>query len=64
MEAKPLLCKKCGENLSDAVRPKPITCNYSGLVCAYPCGKGTSQTPSIGHQVCMRNTPLKQSHDA
>ena len=41
----------------DAVRPKPILCNYSGLECAYPCGKGTSSTHPFGYQVCLKNTP-------
>lgn len=53
----PLLCKKCGEDLTSLVRPAPLRCNYSGLVCAYPCGKGASAHPEHGYQVCRRNTP-------
>ena len=54
-----LVCKKCEVDLSDLGRPEPITCQFSGLVCAYPCGKGTASKPSHGYQVCKRNTPLR-----
>jgi len=57
---KPLLCKSCKADLSVLVRPATIACNYSGLRCAYPCGKGTSEKPLLGYQVCKRNTkPLE-----
>lgn len=52
-----LLCKKCGEDLTPLVRPKTIRCQYSGLVCIYPCGKGTNSRSDHGFQVCKRNTP-------
>ncbi|MEG0477746.1 MAG: hypothetical protein RR572_08805, partial [Raoultibacter sp.] len=54
---KDLRCKKCGGNLAAEVRPTPITCHYSGLRCAYPCGKGLGSVPAKGFQVCKRNTP-------
>lgn len=50
-----LLCKKCGRDLSDEIRPKPVLCNYSGYVCAYPCGN--SKVPEHGNIPCERNTP-------
>lgn len=52
-----LVCKKCGSDQSAFVRPETITCSYSGLRCAYPCGKGTTARPEHGFQVCKRNTP-------
>lgn len=60
----PLVCEKCGKDLSDIARPKPIRCNYSGLVCIYPCGKSTSPSPSTGFQPCKRNTPPKRTSKA
>ena len=56
------LCGKCQpapkkSDLTALVRPEPLRCNYSGLVCAYPCGKGASAHPEHGYQVCRRNTP-------
>lgn len=54
---KELHCKKCGEDLTELVRPVPIRCNFSGLICAYPCGKSTSPRHDLGYQVCKRNTP-------
>lgn len=50
-----LLCKKCGKDLTDIVTPKTVVCNYSGYVCAYPCGN--SKVPKHDHQPCERNTP-------
>lgn len=52
-----LLCKKCGHDLTALVRPAVVVCSYSGLPCAYPCGKGTSSTHPFGYQVCLKNTP-------
>ncbi|HBT96035.1 MAG TPA: hypothetical protein DEB24_08210 [Coriobacteriia bacterium] len=51
-----LLCKTCGADLSELVRPQAIRCNYSGNVCVYPCGKGRGEVPKLGHQICRRNT--------
>ena len=50
----PLTCKKCGRDLGPEVRPKPVHCNYSSWVCAYPCGN--SQNPKKNTQKCERNT--------
>lgn len=55
-----LRCKKCGADLNAEVRPKPVRCNFSGLVCTYPCGKSKKPTPDIGYQVCKKNTPPKK----
>lgn len=55
MSKDPLLCKGCGNDLAEEVRPKPVVCNYSGYVCAYPCGN--SRVPKRDHQRCERNTP-------
>ena len=52
-----LHCKKCGADLTELVRPETVKCNFSGLWCAYPCGKGTSSHPENGYQICRRNTP-------
>lgn len=52
-----LLCSRCGRDLSDSVRPKPVKCNYSGLICAYPCGNSTVPRHDHGDMVCLRNTP-------
>lgn len=53
----PLLCKKCGKDLGEMVRPKTVRCASSGLLCAYPCGKSRTAHSQFGHQVCERNTP-------
>ena len=50
----PIVCKGCGKDIADKVRPKPAVCNYSGLICFYPCGK--SQVPDKDNQRCERNT--------
>lgn len=55
-----LRCKKCGADMNELVRPKPVKCNFSGLVCAYPCGKSASVTSELGYQLCKRNTPYKR----
>lgn len=52
-----LRCKKCGYDMTDLVVPVPIRCNYSGKICAYPCGKSTSPKHDLGYQPCLRNTP-------
>lgn len=52
-----LTCKGCGKDLTDEVRPAPLRCNFSGLVCAYPCGKATSADPLKPNQLCLKNTP-------
>ena len=52
-----LRCKKCGADLSSGVRPKPVHCTYSGLMCAYPCGKSTAHPEEGGVRICERNTP-------
>lgn len=54
---EPLLCKRCGFDLSDLVRPQVVRCNYSGLLCAYPCGKSRSPRHDYGDLPCKRNTP-------
>lgn len=53
----PLPCKKCGVDLSEDVRPKVVKCNYSGLLCAYPCGNSTASKHEYGDQRCEMNTP-------
>ena len=53
----PLVCKGCGEDLTDMVRPKPVKCNYSGYICAYPCGNSKSPRHDHGDMPCERNTP-------
>ena len=50
-----LVCKRCGENLSDIARPAIIHCEYSGLDCAYPCHKGLVYEGGQGE--CEHNTP-------
>lgn len=58
-----LVCKKCGTDLTDEIRPKPVICNYSGLVCAYPCGNST--VPKHDNIKCERNTaPSEEWLDA
>mgnify|MGYP007024218409 CR=1 FL=1 len=52
-----LQCKKCGADLSEIARPKPVLCSYSGLTCAYPCGKSTSSHDDDSFRLCKRNTP-------
>ena len=52
-----LRCKRCGKDLTDMVRPEVVRCNYSGKLCAYPCGKSTSPRHDRGDQPCERNTP-------
>ena len=56
MEGGALLCKKCGRDLTKEVRPKVTLCNYSGLLCAYPCGKSSTPRHDYGDQRCERNT--------
>lgn len=51
-----LLCKKCGNDLTAVVRPKPVKCNYSGYVCAYPCGNSKVPKHEHGDMPCERNT--------
>ena len=53
-----LVCKKCGRGMAEIVVPRPVRCNYSGKVCAYPCGKSTSPKHEHGDLPCERNTPL------
>ena len=53
----PLLCKKCGKDLSYMCRPKVVLCNYSGKLCAYSCVKSVSPKHDWGDQPCERNTP-------
>lgn len=50
-----LLCKRCGEDLSNLVRPAVVRCEYSGLDCAYPCHKGINYEGGSG--TCEYNTP-------
>ena len=57
MQGGALLCKRCGRDLSKDVRPKVVRCNYSGLLCAYSCGKAFSPRHDYGDQPCLRNTP-------
>ena len=52
-----LLCKKCGFDLAPEVRPKVVKCNYSGYVCAYPCGNSRVPKHEHGDMPCERNTP-------
>ena len=55
-----LLCKKCGKDMTDLIKPDVVRCNYSGKFCAYPCGKSTSPKHERGDQPCERNTPPSQ----
>lgn len=55
-----LLCKKCGKDLTDMVKPEVVRCNYSGKLCAYPCGKSKSPKHEHGDLPCERNTPPSQ----
>lgn len=57
LSGQKLLCKKCGKDLSEEVVPKPVRCNYSGLICRYPCGKSTLPKHDLEYQPCKRNTP-------
>ena len=52
-----LLCKSCGADLTDLVRPEVVRCAYSGKLCAYPCGKSKSPKHEHGDLPCKRNTP-------
>lgn len=52
-----LLCKACGADMASLVRPEPVRCAYSGLSCAYPCGKSTAHPEDGSYRVCERNTP-------
>lgn len=60
LSGQPLLCKKCGHDLTEEIVPTPVRCNYSGLVCAYPCGKSTLPNHDLEYQPCKRNTPPKR----
>ncbi|MDO4289900.1 MAG: hypothetical protein Q4C41_01555 [Eggerthellaceae bacterium] len=53
----PLLCKKCKRDLTADVTPKVVKCNYSGKLCAYPCGTSKSPKHEHGDQHCELNTP-------
>ena len=61
LAGKTLLCKKCGKDLTGEVRPDVVRCNYSGKLCAYPCGKSRSPKHEYGDQPCERNTPPSQA---
>ena len=61
LAGKTLLCKKCGKDLTDEVRPDVVRCNYSGKLGAYPCGKSRSPKHEYGDQPCERNTPPPQA---
>lgn len=52
-----LLCRKCGFDMTEKVKPEVVTCNFSGLPCAYPCGKAKSADPDKPRQTCLKNTP-------
>ncbi len=54
LEPGSIYCKGCGNDITAHVRPKPVLCNYSGLICAYPCGRST--VPNKDSQHCERNT--------
>lgn len=56
LSGNPTLCKKCGADLSEQVIPKALLCNFSGLVCVYPCGRSVGEIPRFGYQTCMMNT--------
>lgn len=56
----PLKCKKCGTDIREVVQPEVVRCNYSGKLCAYPCGKSTSPKHEHGDLPCERNTPPSQ----
>lgn len=61
---KKLACKKCGHDMSELVRPEVVRCQYSGLLCAYPCGKAVKSHSQFGYQACERNTPPSQAQGA
>ncbi len=45
------LCVRCNADLTNAALPKPVTCEFSGLMCYNPCGK--SKKPAAeGLQPC------------
>ncbi|WP_165055268.1 MULTISPECIES: hypothetical protein [unclassified Adlercreutzia] len=57
-----LACKKCGEDLNQDVRPSVVRCGFSGLMCAYPCGKSASHNLGEGaYRVCEKNTPPRET---
>lgn len=61
MSGAKLLCKKCGKDLTAQVVPEVVRCNYSGKLCAYPCGKSKSPKHDHGDLPCERNTPPSDS---
>lgn len=52
-----LLCEKCGEDLTENFKPEVVLCNFSGLLCAYPCQRSGHSTPKMGYRKCGDNTP-------
>ena len=53
-EREPIIA---GFDLAPEVRPKVVKCNYSGYVCAYPCGNSRVPKHEHGDMPCERNTP-------
>lgn len=60
IERTGLACKRCAHDLTEEVVPKPIRCKFSGLVCAYPCGKSVSGKEEYGNNKCEFNTPPRR----
>ena len=53
------LCPRCGTEVTELLRIEPITCKYSGLICAYPCGRSTDDSRGV-FLPCMSNTPMSR----
>ena len=55
------LCEKCGAEISQELTHKvtPLECNYSGIVCGYPCGRHQKKRV-VGDSLCMKQTPLRK----
>ncbi|RDB63359.1 hypothetical protein C1878_05750 [Gordonibacter sp. 28C] len=56
-------CRHCGADLADAVREvvRPQPCRYSGIVCAYPCGR--RDRPRGGADAPCRKQVLAKRHE-
>ncbi|NLP45011.1 MAG: hypothetical protein GX351_10355 [Peptococcaceae bacterium] len=50
-------CRKCGAKLPDHVPPPIVKCEYSGMMCANPCGKYKKPSLDGKYTPCKLNTP-------
>ncbi len=50
-----LRCPECGVDMTAAVVDEPRTCNYSGLMCDFPCGRSYTGCSESGYQPCAFN---------